>query len=220
MVVDPLQPTSNPAVAQTPNIDRIISDAKAALRNGNSTQAYRLGLDATHIAPNNVEGWLIRARTAASTEEVMFSLSQVHRINPENPIAKEYTYQTLWRMLERDPYLAYLDETKDLYYVRSKEYLSLAVPKDRAEQAPFPVKEPAPLASAYRLLTLSILGLLLTGLGTLIFAPLTIIAAFSAARSPIGSQNQTRAWVIFFLAIFLFGLAILLGLLFIVHLRG
>jgi len=220
LVVDPLHSISRSTVAQSPNLDRIISDAKAALREGKSTNAYHLALDATRIAPDNIDGWLVRAHTAASTEEILFSLSQVHRLDPDNSIAKEYTYQTLWRMLERDPYLAYIDETKDLYYVRSKEYLSLAIPKDRAPQDPFPAPQPAPLAAASRLLILSIVGLLIAGLGTLVFAPLTMIEAVNAARAPIGTQNQLRAWIIFFIAIFLFALALLFGLLFFVHIRG
>ncbi len=220
MVFDPFLPSSRSRLNQSPNIDRIINDAKAALRDGNNNQAYHLGLDATRIAPDNVEGWLIRARTAVSVEEILFSLSQVHRLDPNNSIAKEYTYRALWRMLERDPFLAYLDETKDLYYVRSQEYLSLAIPKDRAEQDPFPVQQPAALASANRLLVLSILGLVVAGLGTLLFAPLTILAAFAAARAPIGKQNKLRAWIILLIALALLGPAILLGLLFFVHLQG
>jgi hypothetical protein len=183
-------------------------------------KAYRLSLELTRSFPNNADAWLLRSKTAVSTEESLYALSQVNRINPNHPAAKLYTYQALENMLERDPFLAYMDESDDLYYVRSKNYLSLVVPKDRNIPEKYPPQNPQPLASAYRYLLLAVFGMILSGLGTLLFAPLAVLAALQcppprAEAGRFGTFKGNR-WVSFLLI----APAILLVLIFALHFRG
>ena len=197
-----------------------ISEALAALKNGDRTHAYQVSLELTRTYPNNAEAWLLRSRTAQSTEETMYSLSQVNRINPRHPAAKTYAYQAMWKMLERDPFLAYMDESDDLYYIRNKEYLSLVVPKDRNVPEKYPPTGPQPLAPAYRFLLLALVGLVFSGIGTLLFAPLALMAVFQARRKGLTREDRVRARVLVWLAFLLLAPAALLALIFALHIRG
>jgi hypothetical protein len=194
--------------------------AQSALKQGQRDRAYRLSLELTHTFPNNVEAWLLRSKTAASSEETMYSLSQVNRLNPNHPASKLYTYQAVWSLLKRDPFLAYMDESDDLYYVRSQEYLSLVVPKDRAVPEKYPPIRPQPLAAAYRYLLLAVFGMIFSGLGTLIFAPLAVLAALQARQRGLKSEDHVRSRVVMWLAFLLIAPAILLVLIFALHFRG
>lgn len=194
--------------------------AQSALKQGQPDQAYRISLELTRTFPNSAEAWLMRSKTAASTEERMHSLSQVNQIDPNHPASKLYTYQAVWSMLERDPFLAYMDESDDLYYVRSREYLSLVVPKDRGVPEKYPPPGPQPLAPAYRFLVFALFGLVLSGLGTLIFAPLAVFAALQARRKGLGREDRARSRIVMWLAFLLLAPAILLVLIFALHFRG
>jgi hypothetical protein len=194
--------------------------AQAAIKHGNRHEAYQISLDLTREYPNNAEGWLLRARLAPSTEEVMYALSQVNRINPNHPATKLFTYQAMWSQLERDPFLAYVDESEDTYFVRSRDYLSLVVPKHRNTPEIYPPIDPQPLSQAYKFLLYAVFGLVLSGLGTLVFAPLAVFATVNARRKDLSKQDQARARIIIWLAFILLAPASLLVLIFVLHFRG
>jgi hypothetical protein len=198
----------------------LLLTAQSALKQGQRDRAYRLSLEITRAYPNSADAWLLRSKTAASSEETMYSLSQVNRLNPNHPASKLYTYQAVWSLLKRDPFLAYMDESDDLYYVRSQEYLSLVVPKDRAVPEKYPPKGPQPLAAAYRYLLLAVFGMIFSGLGTLIFAPLAVMTALLARQRGLQKEDQIRARVVMWLAFLLLAPAILLVLIFALHFRG
>jgi hypothetical protein len=206
--------------AVTADERELLAQAQADLKHGDREKAYRLSLDMTRAYPNNAEGWLLRSRTAASTEETMYCLSQVNRISPNHPSSKMYTYQAMWNLLEQDPFLAYMDESDDLYYVRSKDYLSLVVPKDRGVPEKYPPSHPQPLATAYRYLLLALFGMVLSGLGTVIFAPLAILAALGARRRGLPKEDEVRSRVVVWLAFILLAPAAILVLIMVLHFRG
>jgi hypothetical protein len=197
-----------------------LSEAVTALKNGNRAHAYQLSLELTRANPNNVDAWLLRSRTAQSTEEIMYSVSQVNRINPGHPATKTYAYQTMWKMLEHDPFLAYMDESDELYYIRNKEYMSLVVPKDRNVPEKYPPTEPQPLAPAYRFLLLALFGMVFSGIGTFVFAPLAVLSALNARRKGLDKQDRVRVRVVMWLAVLLMAPAALLVLIFALHFRG
>ena len=207
---------SNPV----PSAVELLEGARRLLNSGDHTGAHRLSLEATRLDPKNVEAWLVRSRAAASREENLFCLSQVSRINPDYPPSRLDLYRALWSQLQHDAFLAYIDETDQVYYVRSNEYLSLAVPKDRSIPEVYPPERPAPLARANRWLAWAIIGLALAGLGTLVFAPLAFLSAVTALTGPLERPDRIRAGIVLFLAAVLAACAILLGWLFLIHLRG
>ncbi len=213
------QQTNGPA--QPARAAELVDAARRVLRVGQRDIAYRNALEATRLDPESVDAWLMRSATAPSEEERLFCLSQANRINPDLPQAKSAMYNALWAELQQDPFLAYLDQDDKLYFVRSHEYLSLAVPKDRAvPKETYPPKQPQPLARAYHWLAWAVLGLTLAGLGTLIFAPLAIWSAFSSFREPLQRGDRIRALLAIFLSLLLDIFALFLGYIFLVHLTG
>jgi hypothetical protein len=159
----------------------------------------------------------MRARTADTSGERLFCLCQASRIDPQNPTARQALYAALRLELKRDPFLAYIDETDLVYFVRSAEYLSLAVPKDRSIPATYPPEYPQTLAKAYHWLGWSIAGLMLAGVGTLVAAPLAICLALSALNRPLPKHDQIRAVLIVAMSILLSTIAFFLVVLLIAH---
>ncbi len=198
-------------------ITRLLSRAAAAARQGNRNQAHQLTSEATRLAPADVNAWLLRAQTSSSFDEQLFCLNQVLNLDPNHPVANQRVYELVRRLLNREPELAYVQETKDLYFVRNPLYLSLAVPKQRGEPEPYPVNRPAPLQSAYRWLSLAILGIIFAGVGTLIFAPIAAVWSALALRSELQSSDRKRAMLTLWLSAFLWVLAIPFTVLLAVH---
>ncbi len=206
--------------SQAVSADKVINNARQALEAGNREGAYQLSLEATQQESDNKEAWLIRARTAASAEERLVCLSQAVRIDPNYPIAKQVLYTSLKSELEQDPFLAYLNETGQLYFVQNEEYLSLVVPKDRDVPESYPPERPPALKKAYRRLSWSVLGLALAGVGTLIFAPLAFRQAVSALGQPLVQPDRLRARLVAWLSILLIVISLSLAWLLIIHVVG
>lgn len=190
------------------------------MQQGNRTLAYQLALSATQASPDSADAWLLRSRLAASPEETLFSMSQVHRINPNHPLARQDSFRLVWELLERDPYLAYQGETDDLYLVHTSNYMSIALPKDRAVPEPFPPKKPGPLAPANRWLGLAFIGILFSGTGTLIFAPLAILSAAGVLLSATDTTNRIRAGIVILVSLALLSISAVLVWVLYLHLRG
>lgn len=199
---------------------QLVHAAQVAVKQGHRDQAYRFSVEATRLDPQNIDGWLIRARYGDSSDERMFALSRVHLLNPDHPAAKNESYLLRWEMLEKEPFLGYLSETDDLYYVRNYAYASLPVPKDRNIPEVYPPRHPSPLLPAYRLLWLAFLGLIFAGLGTLIFAPLAILKAARANQNILTRPDRVRVRVILLFSFLLLLPALFLAWIFVTHLRG
>ena len=195
----------------------LLSGANDSLRAGDRENAYLMSLEATRLEPENIETWLVRFQSAPSREEKLLCLSQVVRLTPDHPVAKRNMYTMLWARLKTDPFLAYIEETDQLYFVRGADYQSLAIPKDRSVPQVYPPKHPKPLARAYRMLGLAVLGLALAGLGTLLLAPVAIWLAFAAVTGPIKLPDRRRAWIVILLSGLMFILGLFFSFLFLTH---
>lgn len=195
----------------------LLSSANASLQAGDRENAYLMSLEATRREPENIETWLLRYHSAPSREEKLLCLSQVVRLTPDHPLAKQNMYTTLWAKLKTDPFLAYIEETDQLYFVRGTDYQSLAVPKDRSIPQIYPPVRPKPLARAYKILGFAFLGLALAGLGTLLLAPVAVWLAFGAMTGPLKLPDRRRAWIVIFLSGLLLVVGLLLGFLFLTH---
>lgn len=210
-------------IPQTPYVTQVhtlLTQVQEAARRGQRQMAYQLALEATRVDPNSADAWFFRSRLAPSNEESLFCMSQVNRLNPQHPWVKQDSYNLIWGMLEKDPFLAYQDETDDLYLVRSSAYMSLAIPKDRSTPVPFPPKQPGRLARSYHWLGLALLGMLFSGIGALVFAPLAILSALSTFTTSLSQADRVRAGVVILGGILMVFAGALLTWLLYAHFRG
>jgi hypothetical protein len=199
----------------------LLSEAKGALRRGQIHDAYALALQVTEVEPENGEAWLLRAGLATSLEEKILCVNRMNELGVRYDDRHHLAFFALKEVLERDPFLAYADETQELYRVRNAERTLLSIPKKRSIMAPYPAEEKMDsLALSHRLLFLALLGLTLAGLGTLIFAPLAAWAALAKDRSELNQSAQIDSLVVAFASAGLFMVGVLFSILFIMHWAG
>ena len=130
----------------------------------------------------------------------------------------EVVSSSVRQLLAQDPFLLYLDETDELYHVRHGAGSALQVAKDRAIPELYPAVRPALLHQAYRWLWLALFGLLLAGLGAMLFATLAAFAALGLNLSPISPSDRVRSLVVLILSGGLWLGGLLLAVIFLVHL--
>ncbi len=165
----------------------------------------------------DVEAWLRRAAGAPTREARLLSLSIALELDPQHPVAQLAMYEALGRQLEADAFLAYVNETDWIYRVHTASRTPVVVPKMRAVPRPYPVPEPGPLHSASRWLRLAILGLLPSGLGTLLFAPMALFAALRVPAPTLSRKDQKRRRIFVAASSLLWAVGLLLGVLVLVH---
>jgi hypothetical protein len=182
-------------------------------------QVNRQAEEATQRKPDDAEAWLWRAATAESPEARMAYLSRALELDPDHPAARRAMYDGLQSQLQQDAFLAYLNETAELYQVETAGELTLLVPKNRAIPEPYPPPPGTvrPLATAYRLLVLATIGLLPAGLGALILAPAAAASALRIWRQPSVGAVRARARVVFCLALAVWLAAVLMVFLLVLH---
>lgn len=135
---------------------------------------------------------------------------------PTGPVEGEPP-EVVRKLIERDPFILYLDETDSFYQVRNGEQLQLTIPKDRAVPQAYPARRPKPLQQAYHWLGLAFLGLPLAGLGAIIFAPLAAAAAFRLYLQAASNANRIYSMTVILLAGGLWLVGLLLAVILLVH---
>jgi hypothetical protein len=203
---------------QRMEVENLLAEAEYLVSQGDRNQAYQYCLEATRKAPRKMQAWLWRADTAASLEEKMMCLSRLCALNPHFLPARQKMYATLSDLLHREPFLAYIDETQDLYQVRSGLDIYLNVPKSRAIPEKYPAARPEALKSIYNWLLLSMIGLLLGGVGAVFLAPIAAAKTFMLQLKPQPHSDQVRTLVALLLAVLIWLAAFPLGVLFVLHL--
>jgi len=205
----------------SPRVTDLLAESEKAIREGNSQEAYHLSLQATQIAPENIEAWLLRATLAPTLDERLLCVNRLNELAPGYQDRYNIAFFALKELLDKNPYLAYLEETDNLYRVASTDHV-LTIPKKRAPVESYPPEKPpsGPLASAYRWLNVAIVGLLLAGIGAVIFAPLAALAAVRAHQSGQSHSEQVSSTVVLIAAFGLFIVGVLFSLLFILHWLG
>ena len=203
------------------SVTELLAESEKAIRRGNSQEAYQFSLQATQSAPESIEAWLLRATLAPSLEERLLCVNRLNELAPGYQDRYNVAFFALKELLDKNPYLAYLEETDDLYRVASTDHV-LTIPKKRAPVEAYPPEKPrsGPLASAYRWLNVAIVGLLLAGIGAVIFAPLAALAAVRAQKSVQSHSEQVSSIVALIAAFGLFILGVLFSLLFVLHWLG
>jgi hypothetical protein len=203
-------------------IKDLLAESEKAFREGDSQRAYQLALQATEVAPENVDAWLLRATLARSLEERIMCVNHLNELAPGYPDRYHVAFFALKEVLDKKPFLAYLEETDELYRVLNADRVVLSIPKKRAPINPSPPEQPpaTPLRPAYRWLTMSIVGLLLAGIGTVIFAPLAVLAAIRAHQSVRTRAEQVSATVVLIVSFGLFMIGVIFSLLLLLHWFG
>ncbi len=158
------------------------------------------------------------ANTTEALEESLIKLNQELGRNPENAAARQALYETMQQMLRKDAFLAYQNETNDHYIVRTLEDFQFVHPKDRAVPEIFPRLEPPPAHKAINWLAWSLAGLIPAGLGTIVCAPLAMVAAIKLLLRNNSLSERRRAWVVLGSAIVLWLIALLFLMILILHL--
>jgi hypothetical protein len=212
----------NFSVATQPNQIEpdFVSEIEKAIKEGKSQYAYELSLKATQATPQNIEAWLLRAALAPSLEERVICVNHLNELGTDHQDRHNIAFFTIKEWLDRDPFLAYLEETEELYRATNADHMVLSIQKRRA-----PVESSLPQASirlkaAYRWLVIAIIGLMFAGIGTLIFAPLAALAAMLAGPSLQSRSDRLNSTIVLFLAIILFLIGSIFSLLFVLHLIG
>jgi hypothetical protein len=199
----------------------LLAESEKAIRAGNSQQAYQLSVQATGIEPQSLEAWLLRATLAPTLDERLLCVNRLNELAPGYRDRYNVAFFALKELLDKNPYLAYLEETDDLYRVASTDHV-LSIPKQRALVEAYPPEKSSagPLTSAYRWLNIAMIGLLLAGMGAVIFAPLAALAVIRAQSSVQSHSEQVSSIVALIAAFALFIVGVLFSLLFLLHWVG
>jgi hypothetical protein len=198
-------------------VSQLLEEAERFARQGKRAKAYQSSLTATEIAPDAPQGWYLRAQNAPSIEERLMCLSRAYSLDPGYPELKKELGLTVHVLLKQEPFLAYVYETEEFYQVRSGRELLVNIPKNRAFEIPYLKKKPGLAQPAFRWLSLSILALVLGGVGAVVFAP---VAAFQALRlhaSAPSEGERVRLLIVFLLAVIIWLAAIPISWLFLIR---
>jgi len=200
----------------------LLAESEKAIQEAKPHRAYELAVQATQAVPESIEAWLLRATLAPSLDERIASVNRLNELAPGYQDKYNLAFYALKELLDKDPFLRYLEETDELYRVINAERLVLSIPKKRAPaNSPSPDQiPPGPLHGAYRWLIMAILGLLLAGIGTVIFAPLAGVAAVRAQNSIQSHSERVSSTVVLLVAFGLFVIGVLFSILFILHWLG
>jgi hypothetical protein len=201
-------------------LDGVIRNVEEAIRNGKSQLAYERSIQATQIAPDNAEAWLLRASLAPSLEERVLCVNRLNELEPNHPDKHHVAFYTLKEMLEKDPFLGYLEESEQLYHVVGPDHRVLSIPKKRAAAAPPPHLRKDQLAAAHRWLTFAFFGLMSAGILTLVFAPLAAWSAIHAGRTDHSDAGRVRSAVVVFSSTLFFVAGLFFTFLLVLHLIG
>ncbi len=198
----------------------LLSQARQLAVQGDVQRAYKLALNATQLYPKDVNSWLMRAELAQSPEETVICINRVNQLDPHNPVGQQKTFLLVQNMVKMDPFLAYQKETDQLYQVNNRDSLALVIPKQRAIAPRYPDPGPKPLRPSYAFLILALGGLLITGLGAIVFAPLAAMAAMWANRKPLNQAERLKSLIVIVVATLIWLVGIFLGWLFLSHFSG
>ncbi len=201
-----------------PRISRLLEDADHLVEQGERGKAYQSTLQATNLAPDEPLAWYSRARTAPSPEEQLMCLSRAYSLDPAFPDAGKELRTALQALLEREPFLAYVHETDKFYQVRSGLDLLINIPKNRAFEQPYLQRPPGLAVPAFRWLALSLVALVLGGVGAVLLAPFTAFQALRLLAHSPSRGDRIRSWIVLILAVIIWLASIPVSWLFLIRL--
>ena len=199
------------------DLSRLLEEVENHLRQGEREKAYQASLKATSLAPDEPTAWYLRAQAAPSDEEHLICLSRAYSLDPSLKPARLELRTAVHSLLKQEPFLAYVHETEELYQVRSGLALLINIPKNRAYEPPFLKRDPGPLKPAFTWLYLSLLALLLGGLGAVLFAPITAFQVLRIQSRPLYRADRVRLLVIMILSLLVWIASIPISWLFLIR---
>jgi len=164
-------------------------------RTADADAAYRAWVELTAAEPSNQEAWIGRAESAEDMREKITSLNRALELNPANGFARRALHACMQQLLGLDARLEYRGETSTVYQLHTPRQFEFTHPKDRVPVDAYPSAGRTAGQKVYRWLKWSVIGLIPAGLGTLLFAPMTVIAAIKVLRHPLDQSGKRRMWV-------------------------
>lgn len=198
-------------------VSQLLEEAERSVQQGKREIAYQSSLRATSLAPDEPMAWYLRSQTAPSTEERLLCLSRAYSLDPSLAPARTELRAAVHGLLKKEPFLAYVHETEELYQVRSGLDLLINIPKNRAFEMPYLKKKPSPLKPAFTWLYLSLLALLLGGVGAVLFAPITAFQVLRLQSNPLYRADRVRLLIIMILSLLIWVLSIPISWLFLIR---
>jgi hypothetical protein len=189
-------------------VSQLLEEAEQFARQGKREKAYQSSLKATTLAPKEPLAWYVRSQNAPSREEQLMCLSHAYSLAPDHAETKQELRAAVHKLLKQEPFLAYVYETEQFYQVRSGRDLLINIPKDRTFETPYLKKKPGPAQPAFRWLSLSLLALILGGVGAVIFAPIAAFQALRLQASATTDGERMRLLIVFILAVIIWLAAI------------
>lgn len=189
-------------------VSRLLEEAELFAQQGEREKAYQVSLEATSVAPDESIAWYLRSQSAASHEERLMCLSRAYALEPRRMQTQTELRTAVRELLKKEPFLAYVYETQELYQVRSGRDMLINIPKNRAYETPYLIRDPGPAKSAYRWLNFALLGLLLGGVGAILLAPITVFQVLRLQVSPLVRGDRVRLWIVFTFAVLIWLISI------------
>jgi len=186
----------------------MLEEAERSAQQGEREKAYRISLDATSVAPDESLAWYLRSQSAPSHEERLMCLSRAYALQPAHAETQSELRTAVQELLKKEPFLAYVHETEELYQVRSGRDLLINIPKNRAYETPYLKRDPGPAKPAYRWLNFALLGLLLGGIGAVLLAPIAVFQVLRLQASARLRGDRIRLWIVFIVALLIWLLSI------------
>lgn len=183
------------------DVSQLLQEAEQLAQQGKREKAYEVSLKTTTLAPDEPVAWYVRSQNAPSREEQLMCLSHAYSLAPDHTEAKKELRAAVRSLLKQEPFLAYVYETEQFYQVRSGRDLLINVPKDRAFEPPYLKKKPGRSQPAFRWLSLALLGLILGGVGAVLFAPIAAFQALRLQSSAPTDGERIRLLIVFILAV-------------------
>jgi hypothetical protein len=199
-------------------VSRLLQEAEQSARQGERENAYRSSLKATDLAPDEPLAWYWRSKTSPSHEEKLMCLSRVFALDTKRPEAKTELRTAILELLKKEPFLAYVYETQELYQVRSGRDLLINIPKSRAFETPYLKRHPGPVQPAFKWFNLSLIGLVLGGVGAVLLAPVAVFQGLRLLTLPLVPGDRVRLWILLILSGLIWLIAIPISWLFLIRL--
>jgi len=182
-------------------VSQLLEEVGQFAQQGRRAKAYQSSLKATSLAPDEPMAWYLRSQAAPSPEEQLMCLSRAYSLDTAYPDAKKELRSAVRALLKQEPFLAFVHETEEFYQVRSGRDLLINIPKNRAFEKPYLQKAPSILKPAFAWLYVSLVALLLGGVGAVLSAPITAFQVLRLQTLSLSRADRVRLWVIFILSV-------------------
>ena len=204
-------------VQLTGEVSQLLEDAQQSIQQGQREAAYQASLKATSLAPQAPLAWYLRSQSAPSSEEQLICLSRAYSLDPAFLDAKKELRTAVQGLLKQEPFLAYVHETEVLYQVRSSLGFLINIPKNRVFEKPYLQKDPGPLKPVFGWLCISLLALMLGGVGALVLAPITAFQALRLQSVSLSHGDIVRLWILLIISVTIWLAAIPISLLLLIR---